>query len=364
MSLALGERLQIALAPPRYLDLPLAGIDVSTSGVKAARLAKRAHGLILAAYAEVQIPSGAFVDGEIAKASVITDAIKTAARKAGITAANAALPDSKSYLFETVGQGRTRQEWRTAAEQHLDELVPLPPEETTFDVVPAGHAEGGEVRLAGIGFARRVVDDTLAAYDGARISLNALEGETFAMARALLTPDDHSTTLIIDVGKSTTKLAIVEDHVPRFATTIAIGGHQLTLAVQKHFGVTELEARRVKAQRGIVPSPGNEDYLAAMLSTVSAIKDEIAKHLEYWQGRQALSDAHHPVTKAILAGGNASVRGFAEYLEGALRVPVTTGDVFTNLAPRDTWLPNLDYDESLAYATAIGLALRDAHIPS
>ena len=52
-----------------------------------------------------------------------------------------------------------------------------------------------------------------------------------------------------------------------------------------------------------------------------------------------------------------------EYLEGALQIPVTAGDVFTNLASRDTWIPALDYTESLAYATAIGLALRD-HVPS
>jgi Tfp pilus assembly PilM family ATPase len=66
-----------------------------------------------------------------------------------------------------------------------------------------------------------------------------------------------------------------------------------------------------------------------------------------------------PVTHAILVGGNASVRGLSEYLEGALRVPVVSGDVFTNLASRDAWIPSLDYTESLAYATAIGLALRD-----
>ena len=60
----------------------------------------------------------------------------------------------------------------------------------------------------------------------------------------------------------------------------------------------------------------------------------------------------------VLVGGNASVRGFPEYLEGALRIPVTTGDVFANLASRDYWLPPLDYLPSLAYGTAIGLALR------
>jgi len=129
--------------------------------------------------------------------------------------------------------------------------------------------------------------------------------------------------------------------------------------VQKHFGVTEAEARKVKAERGIVPAPGNDDYLAAMLSTVSAIRDEIGTRLDYWQGKATQTGNHETVSHGILVGGNASVRGLPEYLEGALRIPIITGDVFANLASRDVWVPSLDYAESLAYATAVGLALRD-----
>ncbi|HUX81015.1 MAG TPA: pilus assembly protein PilM, partial [Candidatus Paceibacterota bacterium] len=250
-------------------------------------------------------------------------------------------------------------EQRTAIEQQLDELVPLPPSETIFDFVEVGRTKDNRALVAGMGFAHRIVDDTLATFDAAKIGVRALEGETFASSRALLPYDDDSTVLIIDVGKTTTKLSVVTRHIPRFATTINIGGHALTLAVQKYFGVTEEEARKVKANRGIVPSSGNEEYLAAMLSTVSAIKEEIARHLNYWQEHAVRTASHEAVTRAILVGGNASVRGLPEYLEGALQIPVSAGDVFTNLASRDTWIPKLDYTESLAYATAIGLALRD-----
>ncbi len=359
MSFAFGERLRAAFAPPRYLALPLSGIDLSTSGVKTVRLAESAHGLILAGYAQVWLPSGAFSDGEIVDRKAVVAALAEAARISGIFTANAALPESKSYLFETAAPGAGKDAWRLSVEQHLDEFVPLAPPETAFDIVGVGKNAAGDTLLAGIGFARRIVDDTVSAYDEAGIRVRALEGETFAMARALLPRGDDSTVLIIDVGKTTTKIAVVAKRVPRFATTIGIGGHALTLAVQKHFGVSEAEARTVKAERGIVPSAGNEDYLAAMLSTVSAIRDEISRRLEYWQSKAALSSEHEPVSRAILAGGNASVRGLPEYLEGAFKVPVATGDVFTNLAPRDTWLPSLDYTESLAYATAIGLALYD-----
>ena len=363
MAIALRELVDVALAPPRFIALPFAGVDISTSGVKVVRLVERPHGLELAAHAQVLFPAGAFADGEITDHAAANKAFVEALALVGVDRANVSLSESKSYLFETEAAGTHASEWRTAVEQQLDELVPLPPVETAFDIVPVGAAESGTTRVAGIGFARRIVDDTLSVCDEAGLTTTALESETFAMARALLPRGDESTTLIIDVGKTTTKLAVVESCVPRFATTIGIGGHALTLAVQKHFGVTETEARRVKAERGIVPAPGNEDYLAAMLSTVSAIRDEIARHLEYWQGRAALGGVHRPVTQAILAGGNASLRGLPEYLEGSLHIPVTAGDVFRNLAPRAYWLPDLEYSESLAYATAIGLALRDAAHP-
>ncbi|MEK7114196.1 MAG: pilus assembly protein PilM [Patescibacteria group bacterium] len=359
MVLGFSEKLRAAFAPPRYLTLPLSGIDLSTSGVKAVRLVDGSEGLILDRYAEARLPAGAFTDGDIIDRTAVVEGIATAAHAAGISTANAALPESKSYLFETAVPGANMAEWRTAIEQHLDEFVPLPPPETAFDFITVGQDMKGNALIVGIGFARRIVDDTLSVFDQAGISVRALGEETFAMAHALLPPGDTSTALIIDVGKTTTKIAIVVGRIPRFATTIGIGGHALTLAVQKYFGVTETEARKVKAAHGIVPAPGNEEYLTAMLSTVSAIRDEISLRLNYWQEKETVGDSHERVTHAILAGGNASVRGLPEYLEGALQIPVVAGDVFTNFASRDRWVPTLDYTESLAYATAIGLALRD-----
>lgn len=363
MSSVFGERLRVAFAPPRYLAPPLSGIDISTSGVKVVRLAESAEGLVLAQHAQVRLPLGVFTDGEIIDRAAITGALVAATAAAGISAANVSLSESKAYLFEAAAPGALKQEWRVAIEQRLDELVPLPPPETIFDVVGVGRTEKGDESVVGVGFARRMVDDTLSMFDQAGIPVRALEEETFAMARALLPAGDASTTLIIDVGKTTTKMAIVTNRIPRFATTFGIGGHALTLAVQKHFGVAEAEARKVKSERGIVSAPGNEDYLAAMLSTVSAIRDEISRRLANWQEKAAAKGAHAPVSHAVLAGGNASLRGLPEYLEGALGIPVAAGDVFTNLASRDAWIPALDYTESLAFATAIGLALRD-HISS
>lgn len=359
MAPVLRERLRVAFALPHYLAPPYAGVDISTSSVKAVRLKKEAYGLVLEEYSQARLPAGAF-EGEVVDRAAAVSAVKAVAKDVAVSSANVALAEAKSYLFSTTVSGTRKSEWRTIVEQRLDELVPLPPAETIFDIQSLNQkTKEGEESVVGVGFARRIVDGTIAVFDDVGIKVRALEEETFAMARALLPAGDLSTVLIIDVGRTTTKMAIVSRGTPRFTTTFNIGGHALTLAVQKYFGVTEAEARKVKAEHGIVASAGNEEYLAAMLSTVSAIRDEIARRLEYWHGKRVFQVGGEKVSQIILAGGYVAVQGFPEYLESSLKIPVVTGDVFVNFASRDVWIPPLEYSESLAYATAIGLALRD-----
>lgn len=353
---ALSRFLRVELAPPAYLSLPTAGIDISTSGIKIACVRERLHGLELSDYASYELPEGSVVGGELRAPEKIVEGLKDLMHKHHIRFANVALPESRGYLFEADVPKGSEEVQKVAVEQHLDEYVPLPASEVTFALAPlAESAEGA--RLVGVGYARRVVEETLAVLDEAGIRTRALESETFALPRALLPKGSDETVLIIDIGKTTTKLVVTTKGLPRFVTTLDIGGHALTLAVQKHFGVSEEEARKVKAEKGIAPGQGNEEYLAAMLSTVSVIRDEIAKRLEYWQSHA--DDAHAPVARAILAGGNAAILGLPEYLEASLKVPVALGDVFTNFASREKWLPPMNYNASLAYGTAIGLALRD-----
>jgi hypothetical protein len=76
-----------------------------------------------------------------------------------------------------------RDQWRIAVEQRLEELVPLPPPLTAFDIIKIGKRDKTEVIVEGIGFAQRVIDDVLGVFDEAGILVRALEGEKFAGAR-------------------------------------------------------------------------------------------------------------------------------------------------------------------------------------
>lgn len=354
---ALSRFIRVEFRPPNFLLLPTAGIDISTSGIKIALIKETMRGYALASFGELMLPNGSVVGGEIADRKAVIKGLKTLARKHHIQIANVALPESRGYLFEAdLSENMSRESARVQIEQRLEEYVPLPAPEVVFDFARVQDADK-QYRAVGMGYARRVIDETISVVEEAGIQVRAVESETFALPRAILKPESTDTVLLVDIGKTTTKLMVVSNHVPRYVTTLPIGGHALTLAVIKYFGVSEEEAKKVKAERGIVPDKENEEYLAAMISTVSVIKDEILTRVEYWK-THAKGEGGQDIARAILVGGNAAIKGLPEYLQDALSVPVSLGDTFTNLVPRRVSKAPLSEMESLAYGTAIGLALR------
>lgn len=355
---ALSRFLHAEFRPLSYLALPTAGIDISTSGIKAVVLTEKMHGLEMKRCGELILPQGAVVGGEIADRKAVVEGLRALAKKHHLSIANVGLPEARGYLFEAeIPANATRDQARVAIEQRLEEYVPLPASEVVFDFIrlPGTNGKG---RAVGMGYARRVIEETLSVVEEAGLTVRAIESETFALPRAILQDNKKETVLIIDIGKTTTKLMVATDHIPRYVTTLDIGGHALTLAVMKYFNVSEEEAKRVKMERGINPDKENEEYLAAMVSAVSVIRDEVLMRLEYWQSH-ATQQGRPQVTRAILVAGNSTVLGLPEYLEASLKIPVQLGDVFVNLASPKTWHPPITRTQSLAYGTAIGLALRE-----
>src|SRR6185437_12709873 len=143
MDSALSRAFHIGFAPPKYLTQPMMGVDLSTSGVKGALLSSHVHGIELDAYADIRFPNAAFTDGDITDRAAVIKALRDLAHTLGVTRANIALPESKSYLFETHAVGDTKDQRRVSVEQHIDEYIPLPPAEIAFDFVTTGTDQEG-----------------------------------------------------------------------------------------------------------------------------------------------------------------------------------------------------------------------------
>jgi len=103
----------------------------------------------------------------------------------------------------------------------------------------------------------------------------------------------------------------------------------------------------------------NEKFFNAVLPIISAIKDETAKHLSFWKTHVSLQNrTDKKIEKIILCGGDSNLIGLPEYLSDTLNLPVKLANPWINIVSSENYIPEIDFRESLMYATAIGLALR------
>ncbi|OGG44350.1 hypothetical protein A2841_01015 [Candidatus Kaiserbacteria bacterium RIFCSPHIGHO2_01_FULL_48_10] len=343
--------------PPAYVATPSAGVDISGGSIKWAIFSGYGSHTKLGTYGEMPLPQGVVTSGDIEQEDTVVEIIRTLRMKHRIRHVNACLPEKKAYLYRVlVPTGTTN--LRAGVEFDFETHVPLPPAETIFDFEPIQRTDAGTV-VAVTAYAKRIVNTYNAVFERAGVMLHSLEVESQALARTALGPTDRDkVVMMIDFGKHTTRIAVAEYGVVAFTATLDVGGDALTAAVMKHFNVSEPEAEQIKNEKGFLMGAENKSLVEALVITVSVVKDEIVKHFSFWNNPTADELPRKPIEKIVVCGGNANLKAFPEYLEGALGVPVAVADVWVNAFSLDEYIPSMQFSDSLEYATAIGLALK------
>lgn len=350
---------RFALSAPASLAWPAAGVDISQGSVKCMQFA-HAHGrLTVGRYAQVPLEEGVFVGGDIEKPDVVVDVLRSLRAKYRVKNAVASLSERKAYLYQILVPA-DQKDLKGAVEFDLEAHVPLPPSETYFDFEVARRTAVGTV-VSVTAFARRVVDAYEKAFSAAGITLRALEIESHALARAALSNHERShVVMVVDMGKRSTRIAVSDHGAVSYTATVDFGGDMLTSALMKRFNLEVAAAEEMKNARGFLMGAENKDVVEAVASSISVLRDELTRHLAYWNNPQQEDVPRDPVERVIIAGGNANMLGLAEYLSGALYLPVVIADVWQNIFSLDEYIPTMPFNESLEYAPAIGLAKKYA----
>jgi type IV pilus assembly protein PilM len=163
--------------------------------------------------------------------------------------------------------------------------------------------------------------------------------------------------MIIDFGKRSTRATIVERGVVSFTSTLDVGGETFTAAIMKAFSADEAQAEKIKDEKGFLMRDQNGEVVEALMSGVSVLREEIAQQLAFWNAPSE-GVQHEPVSKIIICGGSAKLKGFPEYLEAALGLPVLFANAWEGAFSLDEYVPPMPFSQSLGFATAIGLAKR------
>lgn len=343
--------------PPRYLTMPAAGIDISDFSIKYILL-RHEHGrVVLAAHGKIELPIGTIEHGEIKDLTTLTKLLTKLRRDTNIEFVHVALPEEHAYLFQTELPRSDGEEVQQLLEFHLKENVPVASEEATFDYTVVKETPSSIVANVSV-YPMPIAAPYLEALSVAGLKPLSVEIEGQATARALVQPGDPTTNIIIDVGRSEASLSISVAGTVGFTASLETGGDHFTRSISRHLNLSFQEAEKLKRDHGFTDTPQNSAVYEALLPVVSQLKDTISKHYLYWQLHADSELGSTEVSRVILVGGNANLHGMAEYLEVGLEVSIEIGNVWQNVFSFEDVIPPLNADQSLEFATAIGLALR------
>lgn len=338
------------------------GLDIGTSGVRAAELSFGNGGISLERFGQVAVPVGAVRDGEVVDPAAVTAAIRELWSATGFSSRRVVLGvANQRVMVRTVElPWLPMPELRASLPLQVAELLPTPVDQAVLDFHPLEEVSGSRGRfLRGllVAASRDTVLANVRAAEAAKLQPVAVDLTSFAVLRALnaMPIDDPSGEALVDIGARVTNVVVHSAGVPRFVRILLMGGQDVTDALSERVGASLAEAEQIKHHVGMVGGADDlHDATRAVQATAAAFIDEIRGSLDYYHA----SHPHHPVSRIVLSGGGSLLRGLADRLQEAVRVPVHAGDPLYRLRLGRTGLSSdqLALVQPLA-ATPIGLAM-------
>jgi type IV pilus assembly protein PilM len=354
----IGERFFNHFPPPTFLNLKATGVDISDSSIKVFGLKQTQRGNIPDFFEERKIAPGIVHQGGVENPESLTKALIALRRKYDMNFIHASLPEEKAYLFQTTVPNSTdKRQILNSIEFQLEEHVPIPPSESVFDY-DIIQKNRDTMNVSVTVFPKSVIANYQKVFKAAGLTPVSFVLEGQAMANAVVPEGDTKTYMIVDFGRTRSGIAIVKNGIVSFTSTVDVGGNEITKAIMEHFKVDEIEAQKIKNKNGIINNKENEQLYNSLMNTVSALKGEINRHFVYWNNKDSNQKKEDKINKIILCGGNASLAGLSEFLSLDIKAPVEKAQVWQNVFSYSDYIPSISYEESLSYATVVGLVLK------
>jgi len=290
----------------------------------------------------------------------------------------ASLPEERAF-FKVIQMPKIQEgDLRSAVIYEAENYIPMPIEQVylDFQVVPPLHGELDHLDVLIGAVPKEMVDPYLFALKEAGLEPKALEVESLAITRALIKDEiSPSPVLLIDFGATRTSFIIFSGHALRFTTSISVSSASFTEIIAKNLGVPLKEAEELKKKYGLeekikLKMDREETDLRKKRSKIFEIlmpalidlAQQIDKHLHYYQthsSHEHLAPDNQGVSKILLCGGGSNLKGLPEFLEQKIKIPVELGNPWINILTEKE-KPTMPLSKSMAYTTALGLALRGA----
>jgi type IV pilus assembly protein PilM len=336
------------------------GIDISDQTLKIAQLSHGKH-MRLVSHCMHPIPAGIIENGVVINQTAMEKEIVSAFEKFHIPYKKrtvvVSIPETQSFLRVIEMPEMSDAEVGEAITWEIAQHIPFSVDSVYIDwqglrdsghKIPPGHRE------IQVGAAqKKVVDPLFSVLSTIGVDVAAFELESQAIVRALISPELHAKqgVLIVDFGSTATNVIVHDVGASRFTASLQRGVNAIIAPLNPE------DKKLVMGQLHSMPVDLSERIAPLIMAEIDRLVLDIRGVVDFYNS----IDADHRVREVILAGGGSNLPGLdAAFLHNFEDIHVERGNPWVNiLTGKDNVHPPMNIQESVRYATAIGLALRN-----
>ena len=338
------------------------GLDIGFSTIRVVALSRDKDKAKFVSLGSVATPQPGFSSDNDNDLQILADSIKKlfAATKIEDKEVIAALPESKVFTrvvddLPFLTSNELAQAIRYAAEEFIP--MPLADVNLNWQVLSPGDKNNQKSRTVVLVIAspKKAIAKYIKVFTMAGLRPRALETDVIAVTRSLVTNNPFSpSTLIIQLGASTTDFATVSKGLIWLTRSISTGGLAMTRVLAQQFNFEIIQAEEYKKVYGLIKEQLEGKVFDALRPLVDLISGEARRIIQAFN----LKYTQDPIKRVVLSGGGAKMPGLVIYLANLLGLEVQEADPWYTIE-KDQSLVNKLYQDAPAYAVATGLALRE-----
>jgi type IV pilus assembly protein PilM len=343
------------------------GLDIGTSAVRAGEI-KGKDPATLTRFAQISLPPGVVVSGEIADTVAVADAVRDLWRQGEFRAKRVAVAvANQSVVVRQVDVPRMEEaDMRGALRYQVQDYIPISIDDALLDflVLEEFASEDGAqmMRVLTVAAQKDMVNTVMAVLERAGLEPVAVDLAPLAAVRALaetMPPGltERKAEAIIDIGAGVTNVVVHEGGTPRFVRILPSGGNDITSSLVAELEMTTEDAEQQKRTIGLQPEgvPVPDGAAAVIEQRARAFIDDVRRSLDFYQAGPDIAK----IARVQITGGGARLPRIGERLSAAIRLPVEEARPLDRLKiGEDVRLSDEQLQEaSHVIAVAIGLAL-------
>ncbi|MDP2951478.1 MAG: type IV pilus assembly protein PilM [bacterium] len=346
-----------------FLQKKFFGLDISDLSLKVAQTYKTKEGFVASTFGFCDIPEKIIEKGELKNEQALSKFILSCLKNSqgeAIKTKNVvcSLPEERSFIdvFQ-VPLIEEKEQLEQVVLAEAEDRIPFPLSEVYYDFEVVGR----EVILAAC--PKKIVDPYFNSLKRAGLFPLGMEIESLAIARAIFSSKkENPPTLIVDFGQNKTSFFVFSKKAVRLTSTVPCSAKMLTLNIAQALKISTEKAKALKETEGLC---GKQKGLEAMVPILNELVEHIKAYLAYYKSHLSENypgEKMQNVSKLLLCGGGANLKGLAEFLQEQLKIDISSANPLINFNLKiQAEKLKIQQDKALSLTTALGLSQRNIY---